>query len=74
MKAITNYRYYLICATALICGIAMAAEPTQGNWLAVFLFTKAIGFAAGYATYRLIKYYDAKGEIPELSNLKAEEK
>ena len=73
MKAITNYRYYLICATALICGIAMAAEPTQGNWLAVFLITKAIGFAAGYATYRLINYYDAKGEIPELSNLKAEE-
>ena len=73
MKAITNYRYYLICATALICVIGIAAEPMQGNWLAVFLFTKAIGFAAGYATYRLINHYDAKGEIPELSNLKAEE-
>lgn len=72
MKALTNYRYYVLFALFFITVIGIFSEPEPTldatRWFAVFILTKAIGFAAGYLSYRLMAYWEKQGKIQVLDD------
>lgn len=73
MKTIlTNYRYYVLFALAVIAILGIFAVPIDGQpliqWLYVLVSSKAIGFGAIYIVAKLTKRWEKKGTIPELMN------
>lgn len=71
MKVITNYRYWvllIVCAVAMIGTFAVPQDELPLlSWLWVLISTKAVGFAAWYVWYRLLKRWEKRGTIPELT-------
>lgn len=76
-KALLNWRYYAMAAIGIITAIGLFSEPSEdldmSYWFAVLLATKAIGFGAGFALFRLVSYWEKQNLIPELSKLIMEE-
>ena len=72
MKALLNYRYYVLAVIITVAIIGVFSEPAEelptANWFYAFLLSKAIGFAAIYAAARLVKRWERRGAIPELTN------
>lgn len=76
-KVFLNWRYFvmMIIGFAVILGVFSVPDedlPTL-QWLFTLLWTKAVGFGAGFALFRLVSYWDKQNLIPELSQLTAEE-
>lgn len=72
MKAITNYRYYVLFALAFIATIGIFSEPEPAldaaRWFIVFIIFKTVGFAAGYLAYRLLIKWEKQGKIQVLDD------
>lgn len=72
MKALLNYRYYVLAVIITVAIIGIFAVPNDdlplNNWIYTLVSSKAIGFAAGYIAARLIKRWERLGTIPELIN------
>lgn len=65
MKALlTNWRSYVLAVIAM-AGIALVfSETTEDeNFLLNFLWSKALGFAALYACFKLSNYWERTGAI-----------
>ncbi len=78
MKAIiTNYRYWVLTLLSFVSVIGFVGMPHDDlailPFLAVFLGSKLIGLAALAAFCLLFRHWQGKGEIPELTELTAEE-
>lgn len=71
-KVITNYRYWLLLIIGFVAFIGTFAVPNNDLDLAAFAWvmfsTKAVGFGAFYIMYRLIKRWEKRGTIPELTD------
>lgn len=64
MKAMTNYRHYVLSALAAVAVIGVLSEPAENdNWLAVLAASKAAGLTAGYLACRLAAYWEKRGKI-----------
>ena len=68
-----NYRYYVLTLLMVVATIGIFSVPADAlpafSWLAVLIITKVIGFAAGWAIYRLTKEWERENKIPELTEL-----
>ncbi len=78
MKAIiTNYRYWVLSLIFFVAVIGFVGMPHDDlpflPFLAAFLGSKLIGLAALVAFCLLFRHWQGKGEIPELTELTAEE-
>lgn len=74
MKTIlTNYRYYLLIVLLTIAGIGILAIPVDdlpaSIWLYILISSKIIGFTSVYVAAKLVKRWDRKCVIPELSRI-----
>ena len=73
MKAITNWRYYILLIIAGISTLGIFSIPDDNlsmiDWMKCLLISKAIGVAAFLAYIKLIKIWEKRNLIPELSNL-----
>ena len=69
MKAIY---YCILFVLGFIAIIGIFSEPDTAldnvRWFTVFFVTKAVGFAAGYAAYRLLVRWEKQGKIQVLDD------
>lgn len=77
MKALLNWRYYVITVIGLIAIIGIFSVPIDdlpfGSWLSALIVSKVIGFGAIYLNLRMIVYWEARNLIPEMSKMMQEE-
>lgn len=77
MKAIINWRYYVLFILASVAILGIFSIPDDNlsmtEWLKNLVISKSIGVAAIFGYARLIKIWEKKNLIPELSNLIKEE-
>ena len=59
----------------IVALLGIFSEPFEDSrtWLSDLILSKAIGFGAGYAIFRLYGYWSGKDLIPELEELMKEE-
>ena len=71
-KVLTNWRYYVLAALALVALVLLCADPDTnmpfGPWVYIVVSTKVLSFAAFYAVYKLLRRWEDEGTIPELTN------
>ncbi len=74
MKAfLTNWRSYVLLALSFVGFICLFSEPNEdAPFLTTFLVSKAIGFAAFFAIYKLGGYWERTGAL-DMSAFKADE-
>lgn len=69
MKAVFNWRYYVLLATVCVACTGILGVPDESlckaGWMACLFVSKGTGALAAYAFYRLVSYWDARGSIPE---------
>lgn len=68
-----NWRVIVLTLLGMVAAVLILSEESEDASLLSFFIAKAIGFALAYITYRLGKYWDAKGKINELTALAEEE-
>lgn len=77
MKALLNWRYYVLMVVGMIAVIGTFSAPIDdqplGAWLLALIIPKIIGFGAWYLIFRMCDYWDARGLIPEMSKTMQEE-
>lgn len=77
MKALLNWRYYVLMVVGMIAVIGTFSVPIDdqpfGAWLLALIIPKIIGFGAWYIIFRMCDYWDARGLIPEMSKTMQEE-
>ena len=77
MKALTNWRYYVLFAIAVIAVAGMFAIPEEdvsfGEWAKVMLISKSVGISAIVLFFVLVRYWDRKSLTKELSKLVKDE-
>ena len=73
MKALTNWRYYVLFAIAVVAVVGMFAIPEEdisfGDWAKVMLISKSVGISAIVLFFILVRYWDRKSLTKELSKL-----
>ena len=73
MKALTNWRYYVLFAIAVIAVVGMFGIPEEdvsfGEWAKVMLISKSVGILAIVLFLILVRYWDRKSLTKELSKL-----
>ena len=73
MKALTNWRYYVLFAIAVIAVVGMFAIPEEDvsfvEWAKVMLISKSVGISAIVLFFVLVRYWDRKNLTKELSKL-----
>ena len=76
MKAIFNWRYYVLFALFFVGFLGIAApfgEPSANIDICVWLIAVTISFAVGvgsfYGYFRCMKRWERDNKIPELINL-----
>ena len=73
MKALTNWRYSVLFAIAVIAVVGIFAIPeedvTFGEWAKVMLISKSVGISAIVLFFVLVRYWDRKSLTKELSKL-----
>lgn len=76
-RIITNYRYYVLLALALVAffGILSVPEEDTTTWrfIALLLLSKTIGAAAMLGLVALLGKWTKEGNIGEINNLIKEE-
>ena len=65
-----NWRINVLVILAMVVTILLASDCEN---LCLLFTTKLVGFHLGYLAFRLGKYWDNKGKIPELMELANEE-
>ena len=77
MKALTNWRYYVLFTIAVIAVVGMFAIPEEdvsfGEWATVMLISKPVGISAIVLFFVLVRYWDRKNLTKELSKLVKED-
>ena len=65
MKALLNWRYYVLMVVGMIAVIGTFSVPIDdqplGAWLLALIIPKIIGFGAWYLIFRMCDYWDARG-------------
>lgn len=73
MKAILNWRYYILFIIGMVATIGIFGVPDDNlppmKWTANLLVSKGIGALAGYAFYKLIAYWEVRNLIPEWTKM-----
>ena len=73
MKVLTNWRYYVLFAIAVVAVVGMFAIPEEdvsfGEWAKVMLISKSVGILAIVLFFILVRYWDRKSLTKELSKL-----
>ena len=53
---------------ATLAFFCLICEPSDDStWFRVFFISKGLALLLGYATYRLCRYWEARGYLPELN-------
>lgn len=77
MKALLNWRYYVLMVVGLIAILGVFSVPIDdqpfGKWIMALILSKVIGLGALYLNYKMVVYWDARGLIPEMSKTMQEE-
>ena len=77
MKALTNWRYYVLFAIAVVAVLGIFAIPNEdvsfGEWAKVMLISKSVGISAIVLFFVLVRYWDRKNLTKELSKLAKED-
>ena len=77
MKALTNWRYYVLFAIAVIAVVGMFAIPEEdvsfGEWAKAMLISKSVGISSIVLFFVLVRYWDRKRLTKELSKLVKED-
>lgn len=72
-KILKNYRYYVLFVLVSIAILGIFSVPIEdqplANWIYCLLSSKIIGVGAGWVAAKLYKRWDAKGRIPELTDI-----
>lgn len=73
MKAIFNWRYYVIFTLLAIGVLSFSAIGAEDNrpmreWIEVRMYLALLGFGSFYAMNRLRIYWEKRGDIPEFTN------
>lgn len=67
-----TFNYTVLCVLAIITFLGIFSEPDKAldnvRWFTVFIVTKTVGFAAGYAIYRLLVRWEKQGKIKVLDD------
>lgn len=67
-----TFNYAVLCVLVIITFLGIFSEPDTAldnvRWFTVFFVTKAVGFAAGYAAYRLLVRWEKQGKIQVLDD------
>ena len=73
MKALINWRYYVLFAIAVVAVVGMFAIPEEdvsfGEWAKVMIISKSVGISAIVLFFVLFIYWDRKILTNELSKL-----
>ena len=77
MKALTNWRYYVLFAIAVVAVVGMFAIPEEDvsfwEWVKVMFISKFIGISAIFLFFFLVNYWGRKNLTKELSKLVKED-
>ncbi len=73
MKAILNWRYYVmfaLLAIGMVSTLAIFSEDSRplGEWIEIRVYLSIIAAASFYVMNRLRIRWESKGEIPEFTN------
>lgn len=70
MKRAFYYTVFFALGFIAILGIFSEPDTALDNvrWFTVFFVTKAVGFTAGYAAYRLLVRWEKQGKIQVLDD------
>lgn len=67
-----TFYYAVLFVLGFITILSIFSEPDTAldnvRWFTVFVVTKAVGFAAGYAAYRLLVRWEKQGKIQVLDD------
>jgi len=73
MKALLNWRYYILMVVGLIAILGVFSMPIDelpfGEWISALILSKVIGFGALYLNYRMVAYWEARNRIPEMTKM-----
>nr|DAW60621.1 MAG TPA: hypothetical protein [Caudoviricetes sp.] len=73
MKALTNYRYYVLFAVNFMAAILFIAMPDDSwstlRFIAFLVLTKAAACLLIYVTFVLISHWSDKHKIPEIDEI-----
>lgn len=61
-----NWRVHVLTLLAMVALVLLAGDTDESCSILYFLFIKVVGFGVAYITYRLGKYWYAKGKLKEL--------
>lgn len=77
MKALFNWRYYILIVVGLIAILGVFSVPIDdqpfGKWIASLIISKVIGLGALYLNYRMVVYWETRNRIPEMTKMEQEE-
>ena len=77
MKALTNWRYYVLFAIAVIAVVGMFAIPEEdvsfGELAKLMITSQSVGISAIVLCFVLVRYWDRKSLTKELSKLVKED-
>lgn len=77
MKAILNWRYYVLIIIGTVSVVAIFGVPEDslpmGEWMTSLLISKGIGVLAIYVLNKLISHWEARNLIPEFTDMYQEE-
>lgn len=69
-RILTNYRYWVLFLVLITAVLGIFSEPVDTlpglRYCLTLLVSKAIGFGAAWLGWCLIRYWEAKGKLPEL--------
>ncbi len=82
LKVLRNWRYYVMFALSTVGFLfslaAAGEEPVVPMTFAAEMWLRfklaVVAASSWYAFYRCVKYWEAKGQIPEFSNMEDESK
>ena len=71
MKILLNWRYYILLLLWLKSLFYIFAEPVPDteNWFIALMLSKIAGFGCLWLTLKIMLYWKARGDIPELARL-----
>jgi hypothetical protein len=75
MKALLNWRYYVLFLLGFVATVGIFGVPDDNSptWLGDLIFSKVIGFGAGYIVCKLVGYWSKRNLIPEFDEITKDE-
>lgn len=77
MKALLNWRYYILMVVGLIAILGVFSVPIDdqpfGKWITALILSKVIGFGALYLNYKMVVYWEARNRISEMTKMTQED-